>query len=109
MLGLPWGRRKRLAETDGLLMMALAAHRAGLCPCGCGQHSQLAHDKSVEWEPHVVQCYAGAAKAAYEKDRGDDLPSGALIVMRAVNSVAARSELEATLERRRRPGRRVVR
>lgn len=106
MLGLPWAGKKRMAESDAMVILALATHQAGMCPCGCGHHTAVAHDPETEdsWEGRVVHCYAGKAKDEFEKQLGDKDP-GALIVM----ELPSARELRESTERRRRKNRRVVR
>lgn len=83
MLSLPWGKRKRLGETDSLLMLALATYVGGMCRCGCGQHTSIAHDPDTEgrWLVEEINCRAGAEKGRYQKDN-EDLEPGTLLVLK---------------------------
>ena len=71
MLGLPWGHRKKLSETDAVLWQALASYEARVCSC-CGQWAKDAHDpaKAGAWQVHTdFTCYAGAALDRFNRER----------------------------------------
>ena len=82
MVGLPWGRWKRLSETDAGLMFALSVYEGSLCGCGCGQWAQDAHDPDTDGEWEVIDddfCYAGAALEEWQKENAGDAEPGQLI------------------------------
>lgn len=67
----PWG------ETDFLLTQALELHDRMLCPGGCGQYADEAHDDDNEggYEVVTVLCHACAAREEWHKDHsGDEKP-----------------------------------
>src|SRR5690606_9209673 len=71
VLGLPWGHRKKLSETDAVLEPALASYEARVCSC-CGQWAKDAHDpaKAGAWQVHTdFTCYAGAALDRFNRER----------------------------------------
>lgn len=48
-------------------MQALMLYRSGICPCGCGLPSSVAHDK-IPFATSSVLCYARRALAVAERD-----------------------------------------
>ena len=74
----PWG------EVDYTLTMALAAHERSLCPCGCGQPADVAHDDDTEgrWQVEVPTCYAKAAIDEFMSEHSDDLDPGQMVGVR---------------------------
>lgn len=74
----PWG------ETDFRLTMALAAHEASLCGCGCGYPADVAHSDDTEgrWQVEVPVCYARAALDEFTEEHREDLDSGSLLSVR---------------------------
>lgn len=80
----PWG------ETDRILALARARLRAMVCPCGCGQWADEAHDPASksEWWVDTDTCYAGAALAQFHKDNPEP-PDGQLVVVRRGGKASA--------------------
>ena len=70
-------------ETDALLVMAVHYLDSLLCPCGCGQYADVAHDPDTDgwWEVDTdTVCYAGAALAQWREDKGpEQMDPGALV------------------------------
>lgn len=82
VVGLPWGQRKRLSETDAGLLYAFSIYEASLCKCGCGQWAEQAHDPDTDgwWEvDDSTVCYAGAASEEWRKENGENAEPGQLI------------------------------
>lgn len=67
-----------------LLMAALHTHDQGLCVCGCGQYSELAHDPDTDgwWEVETMVCNAGAALADWDEREGKTAESGTMRYVR---------------------------
>lgn len=107
MLGLPWGHRKKLSETDAVLWQALASYEARVCSC-CGQWAKDAHDpaKAGAWQVHTdFTCYAGAALDKFHRERREsktELEPGVrpYVALRPVAGSAAIDAEQQAAERR---------
>lgn len=77
-LGLPWSE---WGETDRLLVEAAGICRDDLCPCGCGQWVDEAHDESSDgrWEVSAPVCYARNAIEAWQEKHREDADPGQLV------------------------------
>lgn len=84
----PWG------ETDCLLIMARETLRAALCPCGCGQYADEAHNAASEWTVDETVCRAGAALEKHRKDHPDP-PYGQMLNVRRKDAKSEASEYES--------------
>lgn len=65
---------KAWGETDFLLTQALDLHEEMLCPGGCGQYADDAHDDNNEggFEVQELTCHACAAREQWQADHGGD-------------------------------------
>lgn len=66
------------------LNRALHILDAMLCPCGCNQHVDIAHDEDLahRWGIEVITCYAGQALHTYREEHKDDMEPGMLLAAR---------------------------
>jgi len=60
------------------LMLALDLHEDSLCPCGCGQPIDLAHDPDSDWNIDERVCYA---RRALDSDRSERQPGTFLVAV----------------------------
>ena len=64
--------------------MALDLYEGGLCPCGCGYPSEVAHDPENEDRFRMdlpIRCHARAAMVLAQKNRHDeDDPTAAALL-----------------------------